>query len=54
MPTEKEILLIQKAAMYDLQRFFKQRQAKTYTFEEIQEIIDAYITGAESLNTDNK
>ena len=54
MPTEKEILIIQKAAMFDLKRIFEENPDKSYTVEEVKKIIDAYITGAESLNTNNK
>ena len=47
MPTEKEVLLIQKATMYDLKRILEQDQDKTYSVEELKALIDAYISGAE-------
>lgn len=47
MPTEKEVLLIQKATMYDLKRMLEQNPDKTYTVEELKALIDAYISGAE-------
>ncbi len=47
MPTEKEVLLIQKATMYDLKRILEQDPDKTYTVEELKALIDAYISGAE-------
>ena len=47
MPTEKEVLLIQKATMYDLKRILEQDPEKTYTVEELKALIDAYISGAE-------
>ncbi len=48
MPTEKETLMIQKATVYDLQRILdKGESGKTYTAEEIKELMDAYIKGAE-------
>ena len=45
MPTEKEILYIQKAVMFDLKRILKDNPDKTYTFEELEKIFDAYIDG---------
>lgn len=48
MPTEKETLMIQKATVYDLQKILDKGDAdKTYTAEEIKELMDAYIKGAE-------
>ena len=50
MPTEQEILIIQKAAMYDLMPLFEQDPGKSYTVEEVKKIIDAYVAGSEGLN----
>lgn len=47
MLTEKEVLLIQKATMYDLKRILEQDPDKTYTVEELKALIDAYVSGAE-------
>ena len=47
MPTEKEVVLIQKATIYDLMRIIKENPGKTYTQEELEKLFDAYITGAE-------
>ena len=47
MPTEKEVILIQKATMYDLKRILEQEPDKTYTVEELKRLIDSYIQGAE-------
>lgn len=47
MPTEKEILMIQKATMYDLKLIFEKDREKTYTADELIALIDAYIAGAE-------
>lgn len=47
MPTEKEIVMIQKATVYDLKRILREQPDKTYTQEELEKILDAYITGAE-------
>ena len=47
MPTEKEVLLSQKATMYDLKRILEQDPDKTYSVEERKALIDAYISGAE-------
>lgn len=48
MSSEKEIAIVQKATVYDLQRIFDRGEKdKTYTVEEIKELMDAYIKGAE-------
>ena len=47
MPTEKEILMLQKATVYDIRRILEKEPDKTYTLEELQQILDAYITGLE-------
>ncbi len=47
MPTEKEILMIQKATIYDLMQILRENPEKTYTTEELVKIYEAYITGAE-------
>ena len=47
MTTEKEIVIIQKATVYDLKRILKESPGKTYTQEEVEKLLDAYITGVE-------
>ena len=47
MPTENERKDVQKAMAYDLLRILKQNPEKTYTAEELEKLIDAYITGAQ-------
>ena len=47
MPTEKEIVIIQKATVYDLKRILKESPGKTSTQEEVVKLLDAYITGVE-------
>ena len=47
MPNEKEIAIIQKAAMFDLIQIIKKQPDKTYTAAEPEALIVAYITGAE-------
>lgn len=47
MLTEKEIVIIQKATVYDLKRILKENPDKSYTQEELEKLLDAYITGAE-------
>ncbi len=47
MPTEKEVVLIQKATIYDLMRIIEEDPDKTYTQEELKKLFDAYIRGAE-------
>ena len=45
MPTENERKDVQKAMAYDLLRILKQDLDKTYTVEELEKLIDAYIMG---------
>lgn len=48
MPSEKEIAIIQKATIYDIQKILDANDPnKTYTAEEIKNLLDAYIRGAE-------
>ena len=49
MSTEREILVAQKAAMFDLIQILKQQPDKTYTVDELEALIVAYIKGAEKL-----
>lgn len=47
MPSEKEIAIIQKATIYDLQKILENgEEGKTYTVEELIKLMDAYIRGA--------
>lgn len=45
MPTAQESLDIKKAMAYDLLIIFKTEEGKTYTPEEVERIIQAYISG---------
>ncbi|MBD5152995.1 MAG: hypothetical protein HDT15_10850 [Oscillibacter sp.] len=45
MPTENERKDVQKAMAYDLLRILKEEPGKTYTYEELEKLIDAYISG---------
>ena len=45
MPTENERKDIQKAMAYDLLRILKRDPEKTYTAKELENLIDAYISG---------
>ena len=49
MPTEKEITIVQKATIYDLEEVFgvNSGENKTYTAEEIGQLLRAYIKGKE-------
>lgn len=48
MPSKEEIAVVRKATVYDLQKILdKGEKGKTYTAEEIKELMDAYIVGAE-------
>ena len=46
MPTEKEILMVQKATIYDLIKILETDAEKTYTVEELKKLLDSYIAGA--------
>ena len=46
MPSEKEILMIQKATMFDFKQILEANPDKTYTVEELKHLIDTYIAGA--------
>ncbi len=47
MPSEKEIIIIQKATVYDLLKILKKDADKQYTVAELENLIDVYITGLE-------
>ena len=46
MPSEKEILMIKKATMFDFKQILEANPDKTYTVEELKHLIDTYIAGA--------
>lgn len=45
IPTGNDRKDIQKAMAYDLLRIFRKDPEKTYTSEELEKLIDAYISG---------
>lgn len=45
MSNENERKDVQKAMAYDLLRIFKQEPDKSYSYEELEALIDAYISG---------
>ena len=47
MPTEKEIIMLQKATVYDIRRILEKEPEKTFTLEELKRVLDAYIAGVE-------
>lgn len=48
MPTEKEVIIIQKATIYDLITILENGEdGKQYTVEELKKLLNAYIKGAE-------
>lgn len=47
MPTENERKDVQKAMAYDLLRILKQDPKKAYSTEDLEKLIDAYITGSQ-------
>ena len=48
MSSEKEMLMVQKATVYDLMRIIKENPDKTYAVEELEQLLDAYIQGVET------
>ena len=42
MSTEKEIIMFQKSTVYDLLQIIKKDPDKTYTTEELEELLGAY------------
>ena len=47
MPTEKEIILAQKAMAFDLTQVVESQPDKTYPAEEVKQLLVAYIKGLE-------
>ena len=47
MSREKEIVIVQKATVYDLMRIIRENPEKTYTVEELEQLLHAYIQGVE-------
>ncbi|USF25720.1 hypothetical protein N510_000632 [Firmicutes bacterium ASF500] len=47
MPAENERKDVQKAMAYDLLRILKREPKKAYSAEELEKLIDAYITGVQ-------
>ncbi|MCI9192240.1 hypothetical protein [Acutalibacter muris] len=48
MPAEKEIVLLQKATVYDIRRLLEKEPDRTCTLQELRQILDAYITSVEA------
>ena len=46
-PSEKELIMYQKATAYDLLQLFEADPEKRYSPEELREIVKAYIKGLE-------
>lgn len=47
MTTDKKIIMFQKAAVYDLLQLIGNDPGKTYTVEELRELMEEYINGQE-------
>lgn len=47
MASEKEIIMFQKSTVYDLLQLIEQTPNKTYTQEELKEMLKAYVKGLE-------
>ncbi len=47
MPSEKELIMYQKSTIYDIIRLIKKNPDKTYTADELEELLNVYIEGLE-------
>lgn len=47
MSTEKEIIMFQKSTIYDLLQIIKEDPNKTFTVEELEQLLNAYVKGLE-------
>ena len=47
MPSKEEIAVVRKATVYDLQKIFEKSEKESFTAEEIKELMDAYVSGAD-------
>lgn len=47
MSTERELIMYQKATVLDLLEIFKQDPEKTYTVDELEKMMFAYLKGLE-------
>jgi len=47
MPSEKELLMYQKSTIYDVIRLIKSEPGRTYTTDELEALLNAYIEGLE-------
>lgn len=45
MPSEKEITMLQKSAIYDLQKLLRNSKKTEFTVEELIELMDIYTEG---------
>lgn len=47
-PSDKELIMYQKATAYDLLDLIKSKPEKSYTPEELEDLVRAYIRGLET------
>lgn len=47
-PSEKELIMYQKATAYDILDLIKSNSEKTYSAKELEDLVRAYIKGLES------
>ncbi len=47
MSTEKEIIMFQKSTVYDILQLIKKNPDKTYTADELEELLTSYVKGLE-------
>lgn len=47
MPSEKELIMYQKSTILDLLQIIKQDPDRTYTAEELEDLMMAYVKGLE-------
>lgn len=47
MPSEKELVMYQKATIYDVIRLIKREPDRTYTADELEALLNTYAEGLE-------
>lgn len=47
MPSEKELIMYQKSTIYDILKLIKREPDRTYTADELEALLNAYVEGLE-------
>ena len=47
MPSEKELIMYQKSTIYDILKLIKREPSRTYTTDELEALLNAYVEGLE-------